>query len=134
MFLDSEKQFKSQWGGRAWFCTNSSSSGGVGIFIHNKINCKLIYVFTNKKESAIFVVLESSGVRLQIINLCGPPDHDDPAFFANIFYMTQCRNDEYVLFCGDWNMTMDPEIDTYTYAGRDRKSGSRQFVKEKVQN
>ena len=27
-------------------------------------------------------------------------------------------------------MTMDPEIDTYNYAGRYRKSGSRQFVKE----
>ena len=57
---DSEKQFRNQWGGRAWFCSNSSSSGGVGIFIHNRTNCKLIDVLTNKKGSAIII---TSGAR-----------------------------------------------------------------------
>ena len=79
---ESEKMFKSQWGGRAWFCPRSSSSSGVGILVHNKTNCKLIDVTTNKKGSAMMAIIETSGVQLKIVNIYGPPDRDDPTFFC----------------------------------------------------
>ena len=128
---ESEKLFKNQWGGRAWFSSNTSSSAGTGILVNNKTNCKLINVNTNKKGTAIIVLIETAGVQLTIVNIYGPPDNDDPAFFSEIFELVQCNNDDLVMFCGDWNMTMNPELDTYNYATRDRKPGTRRFLKEK---
>ena len=112
--LAKENIFKNQWGGRAWIAPVSSASGGVGIFIQNKLSCNFIDVVTNHKGSAIFLSLEIHGVRIKIGNVYGPPERDDHLFFEEIFRQADSDQQEHLIICGDWNLSLNPEVDQYT--------------------
>ena len=127
---EKENMFRNQWGGRAWFSSRNGSSGGVGILLQNKAACNCIDVINDKDGSIIIITLDLNGLKLKVINIYGPPHKDDPAFFAEVFSLAKPEEDEYVIFCGDWNITLNQAQDTYNYSGRDRKPGARELVKE----
>ena len=123
-----ENVFKNQWGGRAWFAPVSSIAGGIAILVQNKLSCKFVSCFTNNKGSAIFLSLNINGYVLKIVNVYGPSERDDPAFFDELFRLAATEQQEYFIMCGDWNLTLNPEIDSYNYSPRDRRSRSRNVV------
>ena len=126
-----EHIFRSQWGGRAWFSPLTSAKGGVGVLIKNKTGCKITDAVTSNSGNTVILHLEVNDTKLLIINLYGPHNEDDPAFFEDIFEKVSTRNHDNVIICGDWNLTMNPEKDTYNYAIRDRRHRARNLVKQK---
>ena len=126
-----EHMFKNQWGGMAWFSTLSSTKGGVGILINNKTGCKAIEVTTNNSGNAIFLTLEINDTKMLVVNVYGPPHKDDPSFYEEIFYRATVEDHDHVIICGDWNLTLDPEQDTYNYALRDRRPKARCLIRQK---
>lgn len=132
--IGKENVFKNQWGGRAWFSAVSSSAGGVGILIQNKTPCKFVNMYTNDKGSAIFLDLDFNGIKIKIINLYGPSDRDDPSFFEEIFRLANLDKQDHLIFCGDWNLTLKPDDDTFNYKARDRRPRSRELVELKCRD
>lgn len=129
-----ENVFRNQWGGRAWIESVSSTAGGVAILIQNKLACKFIDVVTNAKGSAIFLCLDIYGVKVKIGNVYGNPDCDDPLFFEEVFRLAGSDQQEHLVMCGDWNLTLNAEVDQYNYASRDRRAKSRDMVRSKCLN
>ena len=129
-----ENVFKNQWGGRAWFAPVSSVAGGVGILIQNKLSCKLINFATNEKGSVIFLSLNINESIVKIVNVYGPPDRDDAAFFDEVFRIAASDQQDHLILCGDWNLTLDPDLDTYNYSPRDRRVRSRSTVAQNCSN
>ena len=126
-----ENMFRNQWGGRAYLAPVSSGAGGVGILIQNKTACKPINFITNGKGSVMILSLDVNGVKVKIANVYGPPARDDPSFFEEVFKLTFEEQQDYVILCGDWNFSLNPEIDSYNYASRDRRTRSRELVRNK---
>ena len=126
-----ESIFRNQWGGRAWFSPLSSTKGGVGILMQNHTDCRIINVLTNSNGCVISLHIEINGAKLFIVNIYGPPDKDDPEFFSEVFDLMYNDSHENVIFCGDWNLTLEPYIDTYNYSSRDRRLRSRSLIKQK---
>ena len=126
-----ENLFRNQWGGRAWFSANSSMAGGVGILIQNETVCKVLIVITPDNGNTIILNIEVCEARLQIINVYGPSDRDDSAFFEKVFSLASSEQIDHTIYCGDWNLTLDPSVDTFNYQGRDRRTRSRKLVKTK---
>ena len=129
-----ENSFRNQWGGRAWFSANSSTTGGVGILIQNKSPCKFIKIKTDDKGSAIFLTLEIHEVQIKIINVYGPSNRDDPSFFEEVFTIALSDQTDHMIFCGDWNLTLNPSVDTYNYVGQDRRARSRKLLESKCKD
>ena len=52
--------------------------------------------------------------RLSLITIYGP-NKDDTSFYINLFKnINEIGNDTYVI-CGDFNISLDPTMDCYTY-------------------
>ena len=126
-----ENVFKNQWGGRTWVAPVSSAAGGVAILVQNKTACKFINVATNNKGSALFLTLDINDVIITIGNIYGPPDGDHPKFFEEVFNLACSNQHENLILCGDWNLSLNPDVDQYNYVARDRRVRSRELVKKK---
>ena len=126
-----ENMFRNQWGGRAYLVPVSSGAGGIGILIKNNVACKSINFITNEKGSVMILSLDVNGVKVKIANVYGPPARDDPSFFEEVFKLTFEEQQDHVILCGDWNFSLNPEIDTYNYVSRDRRTRSRELVRNK---
>ena len=65
---------------------------------------------------AIFlkIVLTLSSIIINLITLYGP-NKDSPGFFHEIENMLQEENADYNIICGDFNLVLNPELDTNNY-------------------
>ena len=128
-----EHIFRNEWGGRAFLAPLSSVAGGVGILIQNKTACKVIDMVTNEKGSAILLTLEVNGENLRVANVYGPPERDDSIFFDEFFKFATPDREEHLIICGDWNVFLNPELDSYNYVSRDRRAQSRKVIHDNCQ-
>ena len=53
-------------------------------------------------------------MRFTLVNLYGP-NTDDLNFYQLILQKVKLFNNKYCLFGGDWNLVLNPDIDTYNY-------------------
>ena len=53
-------------------------------------------------------------IRLTLVNLYDP-NSDDPAFYKAILKQVKLFNNKYCIIGGDWNLVLNPDIDTYNY-------------------
>ena len=76
----------------------------------------------------------SIGVKVKIGNVFGNPDYDDPLFFEEVFRLTGSDQQENLILCGDWNLTLNAEADQYIYASREGRAKSREMVRRTCLN
>ena len=60
-----------------------------------------------------------------------PPHTDDSTFYDEIFNKANIEDHDHVIICGDSNLVMDPEQDTYNYSSRERRTNSRYLIRQK---
>lgn len=52
--------------------------------------------------------------RVTLVNIYGP-NSDQPGFYENIRNMFLELDNEYFILCGDFNLVLNPDIDTHNY-------------------
>ena len=52
-------------------------------------------------------------------------------FFEEIFRQADSDQQEHLIICGDWNLSLNPEVDQDNYAVRDRRTKSRNMIQSK---
>ena len=55
-----------------------------------------------------------SGKKITLVNIYGTND-DKPNFYTNLQESVLEYNNEHVIFCGDWNLVLDQNLDTEIY-------------------
>ena len=84
-------------------------------FLFNKkVDCKIHS--QNQDTNGNFLILDMTifNKRLSLVNIYGP-NKDDPSFYENLFKsITENGNDSYII-CGDFNLTLSPNIDCLNY-------------------
>ena len=131
---ESENYIRSIWGYNCFICGNSNASKGVAIVFKNTFTYKINRVIRDM-EGGSYIVLDLSifDERYIIVNIYGPSERDTPDFFTNIFQKIEDTGCRQVMIGGDWNVVLNPNIDTRNYRGFNTRQRSRQIIKQKME-
>ena len=109
-----EPYIRAEWGGEAIFSSFSSSQRGVCILFSNDFEYKVLKVKKDIQGNYIILELEIEGKKVTLINLYGP-NEDSPDFFTKIAEKIEELETDTCIWCGDFNLVQDQELDTYNY-------------------
>ena len=62
----------------------------------------------------ICLTVKTTSAIFNLVTLYGP-NIDNPSFYREIKNVTLTNNPDYYIICGDFNMILDPNIDSYNY-------------------
>ena len=109
-----EPYIQAQWGYKCIFSSYTSNARGVAIMLNNNFEYKIHNQKLDDSGNYIILDITIEGEKITLINLYGP-NEDNPIFYENIFKCIQdFDNDKYIV-CGDFNLTLDQQLDTYNY-------------------
>ena len=85
-----------------------------------------------KDENGCYIALdiEIGKNRISLINIYGPSSGDDPAFIDKIEKILLEFNNSKTIIAGDWNCTLDFELDNKNYSSSLYKSKTRNKIKQ----
>lgn len=113
---DIEPFVETQWGYTCFFNSFKSNTRGVAIMFNNNFEFKVNQTRTDNDGNllALDMVIEENKVTL--INIYGP-NSDTPNFYDMVRDGLFDFDNEYIFLCGDFNLVLNPSIDTENYKG-----------------
>ena len=104
-----------EWGGKCFFNSFTSQARGVAIFLKKNNPAKLVNSFCDVDGNvlAILMVYEDKKILLEVLY---GPNQDTPSFYSETaFRQIQAWNPDFSIFAGDFNVVIDPVLDTKNY-------------------
>ena len=92
----------------------SNNARGVPIFFKNNFEYKILSHEIDTEGNLLIIDLQIGEILLKIINIYGP-NKDDPKFYHYVIEKIQSSNHDYLIWCGDFNMALNPTLDSYNY-------------------
>ena len=122
-----------QWGFDNILCQGKNDARGVMNLFLNNFEYKLLRTKKDDKGNLLVVEIEvCNKMKITLVNIYGP-NKDEPSFFENI-HDTLCDFDnDFVLVCGDWNLTQDYDKDCFNYVSHNYPN-SRSVVEKLKEN
>ena len=87
---------------------------GVAVFLNNNFEHKVLSLKRNKNGNFLNKVLKLSCIIINLIKLYGP-NKDIQGVFHETEAMLHEENADYNIICGDFNLILNPELDTNNY-------------------
>ena len=114
-FTEKEEKFiRTQWGYDCILNCFNSQSRGTAIFFNNNFEFKLKNIKKDNNGNKIIISIEMLGKTFTIINIYGP-NRDDPNFYEETKREILNFNNDFIIWCGDFNLVLDPDKDTKNY-------------------
>ena len=88
--------------------------GGVAILIRNNFEYKVLNCNKDSDGNYLHLKLQLDTMSLNLITIYGP-NSDNPHFFQNMQDILEQNNADYSIVCGDFNVVLNPKLDTYNY-------------------
>ena len=110
-----ESVVRDEWEGRCIFNSFSSQARGVAIFLKKGNTAKIVDKFCDNAGNilAISMIYEEKKILLEILY---GPNQDSPDFYSEqVFKKIQDWQPDYSIFSGDYNVVLNPQIDTKNY-------------------
>lgn len=111
---ESEPIIESQWGYQCIFNSYKSNARGVCILFNNNFEFHIHNIKKDGEGNFLAVDLTIEETRVTLVNIYGP-NSDQPGFYENIRNIFLELDNEYFILCGDFNLVLNPDIDTYNY-------------------
>ena len=106
-----EKVISTQWGYECYFSSYNTQARGVAILLNNNFEYNLHNVIKDENGNLLILDITLKNKTFSLINIYGP-NKDTPTFFEEIRkYMSESVHESAILM-GDYNLVLDPEIDT----------------------
>ena len=113
--LEDLDTIRNEWNVDYYISGKDRNAGGTLIAIDNSFEQKCHEINTDIDGRYTIIDLELIGVaRILLINLYAP-NEDDPTFFNNLFDLIETFDTKNLIICGDWNLVMNYELDTFNY-------------------
>lgn len=109
-----EKYIKGEWGYNLYLNGISSNRRGVMILINNNFEQEVGRVIRDQDGNYIIIEITIQGKAIILVNIYGP-NEDKPQFYREIKQKVLELENDNVIFCGDWNLVLDQELDTNNY-------------------
>ncbi|RUA04563.1 MAG: hypothetical protein DSY43_06055, partial [Gammaproteobacteria bacterium] len=101
-----------EWGYGGIIAPHTTAARGVAVMFSNNLEYKIHQSKLDPRGNFIVLSLQIENEMLTLINLYGP-NNDTPDFYSSLF--ADIDFDSPVIICGDWNLALDPKIDTQNY-------------------
>ena len=87
---------------------------GVAILLNTNFEYEIENIDKDKDGNLLLLDFEVNKIKIRLINLYGP-NSDDVDFYKNVRSLVTASHQDYVLLCGDFNLTLNPDLDSYNY-------------------
>ena len=104
-----EKIWTNEWGGEAFFAHGTSQARGIAVFMTKGLRKQTRNVYNCSEGRTIMFDLIEGGTTITIVAVYAP-NSDTPTFYQNIQQKLRDRQ-EHKIILGDFNLTLDVEID-----------------------
>ena len=111
---DNEPIVETQWGYTCIFYSYKSNARGVCILLSNNFEFKIHNIKKDDDGNFLAIDLTIEEYRVTLVNIYGP-NSDQPSFFENIRNIFLELDNEYYILCGDFNLVLNQDLDTYNY-------------------
>lgn len=111
-----EKVWSNEWGSKIYFCHGSNLARGVATMFSKNFPVTVEYVKMDIYGRYLVMDVKIGDFSFILANVYGPND-DNPDFFVNYFNIIESRDNASMLLAGDFNLTMQPELDLYNNTG-----------------
>lgn len=111
---EKESIIKNQTDFDCYFNCYKSNSRGVCILINKNFEYKVFEQYKDDQGNFLALNVKIENTNLTLITLYGP-NKDSPSFFKNITDAIEKFNNTNVIICGDFNLTLDQNNDTFNY-------------------
>ena len=109
-----EPYIESQWGYKCIFNSYTSNSRGVCILFNNNFEFKINRIKKDCEGNLLALDMSIEDNKVTLINIYGP-NTDSPQFYENVRDTFLEYNNDYFILCGDFNLTLNPSLDTHNY-------------------
>ena len=124
------KQFEIEWGNKWFAASGTSQARGVAIVFKNKSSITVNKSFVDHEGRYVICNVSMDGTEYTLCNLYAP-NEDSPKFFEKLFKIIDKVACENVIIGGDFNLTLDPELDRLNSLYNNRKA--TEFVKKAME-
>ena len=101
--------------GNCFLGATRTNSNGVAILIKCDFEYEVVEHFIDNEGKIIWLnILTNKKLKVKLINIYAP-NKDTPDFFKKIGNITESSDMDYVMLAGDFNITLDPQLDSYNY-------------------
>lgn len=88
-----------------------TNSRGVAILLRNNFEYKILDIYKDEIGNVISINLNiSNDLTILIINIYGP-NKDKPEFYVDIETLIENNPSDYLILCGDLNVSLNPQKD-----------------------
>ena len=95
----------------------STNSRGVAILFKDTMQYDILDVIRDDDGNMLTLQMNCASKNILLINAYGP-NIDNPTFFQTVKRQINTIDHDYFILCGDLNVTLNPQIDTFNYVGQ----------------
>ena len=123
--------YEAEWGNKWYGTTGSGSKLGTAILINPKCKINVKRCFIDKQGRYVICLIEHEDKMITMCNLYAP-NIDDPVFFEHVFKATNEFPTENIIIGGDFNLTLNTDIDRLNSSVNNHKSAKfiLQFIED----
>ena len=130
------RNLKKFWSHECIINGKHTNSRGVAILLNNNFEYKILDTFKDEIGNVLAINMNiSNNFSVLIINTYGP-NKDNPEFYSDIETLISDNPSDYLIFCGDLNITINPQKDSRNYVTNFSSNNpkSRQKLIELMEN
>ena len=109
-----EKYVRSHWNGDCYFSSFKSNARGVAILFTKTFEYKVHKCINDTNGNFLLLDMTANNNRFTLVTIYGP-NTDNPQFFENISNKIAELENDSVIWCGDFNLVLDPKLDYCNY-------------------
>ena len=118
---------KTLWPGECLINGYKTNARGVSILIRKNFEYKVSCIQKHNNGNFLSIILTTNGLNFRIINIYAP-NNDSPHFFEFLKSHIQQSDHDYCIVCGDLNLVLDPEMDSYNYTNLNNPQARRSLL------
>ena len=107
---------KNIWPGNVFINGTRSNSRGVMILIKNSFEYEVCWSDSDDQGNMLILDIKINNTHVLLLNIYGP-NSDSPGFYETIKQVLYNRQFDHLIWCGDFNISLNPAIDTFDYVG-----------------
>ena len=112
---EDEFHLKTIWEGEVMLHGTSTKSRMVAILLNNAFEYSINDVIKDTTGNMLIIDFKLSDMTVKLINIYGP-NNDDQIFYNTINTILNGNEQDYIIWCEDFNMTLNPQLDCFNYS------------------
>ena len=127
---NNKQSYYSEWGNDVYFCAYSSNSRGVAILFDKRFPHTIMEVHHDTDGNYLMLIFRWKEYVFNLVTIYGP-NSDSPNFYEALFKESIDIVCDFNIFCGDWNLVQDFEMDCNLYENLNNPRAQNTVLKMK---